>query len=458
MYRTSFLLAALVSFGAFTRVLGQQTPAPPATQASITITLEDAFTRARKYGLQLQAADILARLAHEDRTQAKAASLPNVSGLNQFIYTEGNGTPSGVFVANDGVHVYNEQIVVHEELLAFARRGEIRFAAAAEAVARARVDVAARGLNATVVQSYYAIAAAQQKAASAARSLAEAQNFLDITTKQEQGGEAAHSDVIKAQLQVQQRRREVQDAALNVLKAKIALGVLIFPTLESNYEIVDDLAKLPMLPPLPEVAGRATASSPDLQAAKAGLNQARLGVSVARYAYLPSLGLDFFYGINANQFAASTDYPTQATGRSTLPNYLVPYRQNLGYSAAATLNLPLWNWGSLRSRVKQAGLREQQAQNDLTLTERNLQGQLSSGYREAETAMSQVESLRNSSDLSGESLRLTLLRYQAGEATALEVVDAQSTANLARSSYVDGLYRYRVALAALQTLTGNFQP
>jgi len=55
-----------------------------------------------------------------------------------------------------------------------------------------------------------------------------------------------------------------------------------------------------------------------------------------------------------------------------------------------------------------------------------------------------------------ESLRLTLLRYQAGEATALEVVDAQTTASQARSAYDDGLLRYRIAVANLQTLTGTF--
>ena len=54
-----------------------------------------------------------------------------------------------------------------------------------------------------------------------------------------------------------------------------------------------------------------------------------------------------------------------------------------------------------------------------------------------------------------ESLRLTLLRYQAGEATALEVVDAQTTLAAARNAYDDGLARYRLALANLQTLTGT---
>ena len=68
----------------------------------------------------------------------------------------------------------------------------------------------------------------------------------------------------------------------------------------------------------------------------------------------------------------------------------------------------------------------------------------------------QVASLRQSLDLSGESLRLTLLRYQAGEVSVIEVKDAQTTLIQARTAADDGLVRYRMALANLQTLTGAF--
>src|SRR5579863_6886093 len=139
-----------------------QTPAP-APVSEPPISLEDALARARQFGGQIQSANLAAQQAREDSVQARAAKLPTLNAFNQFIYTEGNGTPSGVFVANDGVHVYNEQAVVHEELLALVRHGELNRAMAAEAVARARVDVAARGLNFTIAQDYYAIVAAQRK-------------------------------------------------------------------------------------------------------------------------------------------------------------------------------------------------------------------------------------------------------------------------------------------------------
>lgn len=438
-----------------------QVPGTPQTSsAPITITLQDALERARKYGAQVNAANFLAASAKEDRVQARAASLPSLNALNQFIYTEGNGTPSGVFVANDGVHVYNEQAVVHEELLSLMRRGEIRLAAANEAAARTRVDVAARGLKVTVIQDYYAIASAERRLKSTQLSRGEAQHFLDLTQKQEKGGEAAHADVIKAQLTVQQRERDAQDAQLNVEKAKIILAVLIFPNVGANvgrdYEIVDDLQQTPrILPPFSDARAKTMTNNPDLTAAEASRRAAKLGVTVARYGYLPSLGLDLFYGINANEFAITSE-EAQATGRSTLPNYQVENRRNLGYAAQATLTIPVWNWGSIHSKVKQASLREQQAELDLSVAERQVQADIASFYREAQTALSQVQSLQSSMNLSAESLRLTLLRYQAGEATALEVVDAQNTVNLARIAFSDGLLRYRVALANLQVLTGNF--
>jgi outer membrane protein TolC len=402
------------------------------------IKLEDALARARQYGTQIQSANFALLLAKEDTVQARAARLPSVNAFNQFIYTEGNGTPSGVFVANDGVHIYNEQAVVHQELLSLVRRGEVDRALAAEAVARAKADVAARGLTATVIGSYYGIVSAQRKLANAQTSLQESENFLDITQKQEKGGEVAHADVVKAQIDVQQRKRDLTEAQLAIQKSKIALGILIFPNFSSDFTVVDDLQQAPILPPITEALSRANSSSPDLKAATAGIQQAGYDVNVARYAYIPSLALDFFYGIDANQFAAHSGD-----------------RQNLGYVAQATLNVPVWNWGATRSKVKQAELKRDQAKLDLTLAQRTLQGNLAGAYAEAQAVQSQMDSLRGSVDLATESVRLTLLRYQAGEATALEVVDARNTLVLARNAYDDGLTRYRVALANLQMLTGT---
>lgn len=428
----------------FSAYLGGQVT-PPAS-APPTITIEDALARARQYAGQIQSASYIAQLAGQDVVQARAAALPNVGALNQFIYTEGNGTPEGVFVSNNGVHIYDEQVVVHQELLSAVRRGEIRRAMAAEAVARARVDIASRGLSLVIVQDYYAVAVAQRRLVNSQTILGEAQRFYDITQRLEQGGEAAHSDVVRAQIDLQQRQRDVVEAQLAIVKAKIGLGVMIFPAFTADFFIVDNLQQMALLPPPTEVQSTASSTSPDLRAARAGVQETELDVRVAHYGYLPSFGLDFAYGIDANQFAVRTHYP---------PGSDPAYRQNLGYVAQATLNVPIWTWGAIRSRIKQAEFRRDQSQLDLNLAQRNLDSTAAGFYAEAQAAQSQLASLSSSVTLATENQRLVLLRYQAGEATALEVVDAQNTLTLARNANDDGLGRFRVALTNLQILMGT---
>jgi outer membrane protein TolC len=410
-------------------------PGPP-----LTLTLQDVMQRARQFSQQVYSADIAARLAREDTVQAKAGFFPTPSGFSQFIYTQPNGTPSGVFVSNDGPHVYNDQFQVHGEIWNPVRLADYRKTIAAEAVARAKTDLAIRGLIVTIVQDYYALVVAQRRIANAQQSLKETQELLDITQKQEAGGEAAHADVVKAQIQLEQRLRDLQDAELNTEKARITLAILIFPTYGQAYSVVDDLATAPDLPPFSEVERLASQNNPDIRVAESTVQQQTYAIASARAGYYPTISFDYFYGLNANTFA-----------------YHNPegFRQ-VGSVAQAQLNFPVWTWGALRSKVKQAELQLLQARNDLSLAQRTLLSQERSFYLEAQTANAQMASLKKSMDLSADSLRLTVERYQAGEATILEVVDAQSTLVQARNAYDDGLARYRLAIANIQTLTGAF--
>jgi outer membrane protein TolC len=438
MIRPRILIAAWTVLAA--AAAAQPSAPAPVPGDKMVLDLAGALQRAREYSQQFMQAGISAQLAREDRVQAKAALFPTLSALNQYIYTQGNGTPSGVFVANDGVHIYNEQAVAHAELFSMARRADYQRAVAAEAAARARQDIAARGLFATVVQAYYAQIIAQRHEGNARRSVDEASRFVDLSEKQERGGEVARADVIKARLQYQQRQRELVEAEAATARARIGLGVILFSDPGQPFDVTDDLKTEMPMPASDEVRSLALANSPDVRAAQAGVRQAELGITSARAAYYPSLALDYFYGIDANVFGIRGPED----------------RKNLGSVVQGTVNVPVWNWGATRSKVRQAELLRQQAQFDLSFTQRSLQSSISAFYLEAQTARSQLDSLAASLKLSEESLRLTLLRYQAGESTALEVVDAQTTLAQARNAYDDGLARYRLAVANIQVLTGRF--
>ena len=428
-----------------------QQPGPTAgngSAAPLQLTLQDALDRARKNSTQFQAALTTAGLARQDRTQARNALLPTVTYNNSAFYTK--GIPLGteafigapvIFIANNAVHEYLSQADVHQAFDAAAVANFRRMGAVA-AVAKAQAEIASRGLVVTVVQNFYAISAVRLKVETAKRLAEEGDRFLKITQELEQGGEVAHSDVIKAELQARDRQRQLQEAQLGYLNARLNLAVLIFPDFNDNFEVAEDLHQPVPLPTLAEVQQRAARDNPDIRAALAAVQQTGYDISGARAGYFPALSIDYFYGIDASHFAVNTAAPG---GRKI---------SNLGSSIIATLNIPVWNWGTTQSRVKQAGLRQAQAKRELSFAQRKLLAEIQSLYAEAETARNELEGLARSAQLAEESQRLVTLRYRNGESTVLEVVDAQNTFALASGAYQDGAVRYRVALANLQTLTG----
>jgi outer membrane protein TolC len=129
---------------------------------------------------------------------------------------------------------------------------------------------------------------------------------------------------------------------------------------------------------------------------------------------------------------------------------------NLGYFITANLTVPVWDWGGLRSKVHQSQTREKAAHVALSQAQRQSLANLYAKYNESLAARAAVDNAQQIADLAAESLRLTNLRYTAGESTALEVVDAQKTLVDARNAFDDAGARYRVALAELQTVTGSF--
>jgi outer membrane protein TolC len=426
----------------------QASAAPAADGTPLTITLQDALERARVNDPQYHSAITDLGVAREDRVQSRAGLLPNITYNNSFIYTEGSGQPpvcainstcpTSRFIANNGVHEYISQGNAHETI-SLTNFADYRRSSAALAQARAKAEIATRGLVVTVTQAYYGLIAAQRKYATAQRAATEAQRFLKISQQLQNGGEVARADVVKAGIQAQQQQRDLQEAQLGMQHSRLDLAVLIFPDFNQNFSVVDDLQTPEPLPAFPEVAAAGKKNNPELRSALAAFQATNHQVTAAWGGLLPSLSVDYFYGIDSNKFAIRTNGV-----------------RDLGYSAVATLQIPIFNWGADRSKLKQAELRRDQARLELNHEQRQLLSNLQQFYEEAETARSEMESLASSAEMAADSLRLINLRYQAGESTVLEIVDAQNTLTQARNAYDDGQVRYRVAVANLQTLTGSF--
>lgn len=434
-------------------LLQAQAPAP----APVSITLAEAIHRAEANEPNYAAAKAQARIAGLDKSIARAALLPTARVLSQDIYVQPNGiystgdagqpsAPMPKFVSADArPWEYIAQGMVDEDINLGAVSA-VRRANAAAAQAAAEQEIARRGLVTGVTTLFYTVLGADGRVRVATEARDEAANFTKITTEREQAREAAHADVVKAQLQQQTRDRELQDAQLAAEKSRLELGVLLFSDPRTPYTLTAPQAP-PPLPSRDDFNAAAAKDNPELKSAFAALNVSHADVLAARAAYLPDVRLNVSYGIDANQFATNAPV-ADVNNRSFQP-------QNLGYSTSFSVNLPVWDWLATQHKVKQSEIKQQVATVTLTNTQRQLIASLDEVYAEAAAARDQLASLDESVTTAAESLRLTRAAYQGGEGTVLEVVDAQNAYVTAENAREDGRIRYETALAALQTLTGT---
>jgi outer membrane protein TolC len=418
------------------------------TVAPAVITLEEAIHRAEASDPTYATAKADGGVAALDRSIARSGLLPGVIYHNQALYTQPNGLlnqagqgasaqPAPRFIANNAVREYASQATINDTV-GLAGVAQMRRTDAAAAQTAAELEISRRGLVAGVTTLFYNSLAADHKLAVAERAQHEAQDFFKLTNQREQAREAAHADVVKAQIEAQQRTRDLEDARVTAEKARLELGVLLFPDPRTPYKLNAPDAE-PPLAAREDVEQAAAKNNPELRSALAALKVSDADVLAARAAYLPDLGLNVTYGIDAPQVAANG------------PDGV----HNLGYSASVTVDIPVWDWLATGHRVKQSEIRRDAAQTALSATQRRLIADLDEEYSEAAAARDELASLDQSASMAEESLRLTRLRYQGGEATVLEVVDAQNTYVQAENAREDGRVRYENARAVLQTLTGT---
>ena len=418
----------------------------PAPVTAPGITLAEAIHRAQQNEPAFANAVAAQKSAAIDRYLARAALLPSAVYHNQVLYTQSNGQttplqsgaqPAPIFIANNAVHEYTSQASINETV-GLKQFADAQVAAANAARASAELEVARRGLIASVVTLYYSVSASQTKQRVLEEAFHEAQAFTDLTQKRESAREGAHADVVKAQLQQQQRQRDLSDGILAADKARLELAVLLFPDPRTPYST--ETAGLPApLPTRNEVDRMASTNNPEIRSALAEVRANGAEVNAARAAYLPDLGLNFSYGIDAPQFAKR--------GPDNVLTLAIP--------SARPSTFQCGTGSPRRNASSKAKFKRDAAKVSLTAAQRKLIATLEEMYAEAAAAREQMDLLDLSVRTAAESLRLTKLRYSAGEASALEVVDAQSANLSAETAQADGMVRYQTALAAIATTDWN---
>ena len=280
--------------------------------------------------------------------------------------------------------------------------------------AREALDLSVAGL---VANGYFGLRAADANLTLTESTLESRRKTLAIVRSKHEAGNASPLDLNQAEGAVALAEAQLADLRRQRSLAENQLGLL---TGQPGLRITPaDLRKLP-LPPLPP-AGLPSSlleARPDLRQAEEALVSANARIGVAKAALFPSLSLT---GNLGSESAALSNLFTGSAGVWSL-------------GLAATM--PIFDAGRNTARIDQATARQKQALanyqkavqsafKDVNDALVNLQG-----YREAEQAQDRRAKAAD------RTLELAQIRYDAGYAGFLEVLDAQRSANDAQLSLV----------------------
>ena len=430
-----------------------QTPSPAPTpqsspnQASTLsnpLTLDEAIRLANVQASSFRSAILNERIAAEDVRQAQAEFLPKVSAPLSYIYTTpALGLPPGEprapsFVSSDGIGVYQALVNVAGDIdIAGKLRANLAKNRALLAAAHAGTEVAKRALAQAVVESYYGLSLAIAQRQAAEGNLRAAEEFEHITSLLMSGGEVAPVDLTRAQLQTLKRRDEVEQALANEQIAAGALRVLVGYEFTRPILTTDLALAIPLDAEYQQFKAEEVSRRPEFTQLDQQLRAAREEIKVAHADRLPSLS----YSVNGG-------FETDSLKGSRL-------REHSGVSAAISFSIPIFDWGASRSRVRQARLRVELADNERTLALRGFTQQFYAARAQVTSAAARISLARDGVIKAQDNLAASIARYRAGEAQIVEVTDAQTTLVEQRATLYQAIFDYQMALAKLRQATGQ---
>jgi outer membrane protein TolC len=414
-------------------------PQGQATNQVIDLSIEDALDRALKYNLGLYLSERATEQTRAARLRSLSNLMPVVNGgfteeeqkinlkafgfnfagvppsIGPFSLTElqagGTWTPLNLHYIT-GLHAASQDV----------KASQYSYRDARDTV------VLAVGAN-------YLLTIAQESRVTAAEAeLKAAQALYQLAEDQETAGLAPQIDTLRARVQLQTQQSLLIQAQNDLEKQRIALSRVIGLPVRQKFRLVNRVPYQPLPESETENAyQRALQTRPDYQAALASLKSAQYSEQAAWQQRLPSIGFNGDYGVLGYDPATMS------------PNW----------TAAATLNIPIFLGGKVEADVQEsrAIMKQRQAQVD------NLRGSIEQDIEDAlldlKAAAEQVEVAKTGLDYAQQTLEQSQDRFSAGVTNNVEVIQAQQQLASANEQYIASLYGYNIGKVLLARAIGN---
>jgi outer membrane protein TolC len=405
------------------------------------LALDDAISLAFQYQPRLRIFQEDIEEARGRGTIAFAPFLPRANLVTESFFSHNpNNPPDSVpppapeFGDTRGYQNYGlEEMLIQWTLWDFGRTyGRYQQASLGISIAQLQAIRASQTVAFDVAAAYYRVLQARATRRIAEEAVRRAESILDIARKSLKAGLVERDQVLRAEVQLAQEQRAVVTANRAERVAVAALNLAIGLNVSAPTDILDRTDEPPFALSLAECLQRAVDNRREFQVAKRDIEVAAEGERVARADFAPRI---YVQGMVAGEGGVKTTRGMSESGSIDIGWSLFQGGQRLG-----------------ALRVAGAALRAAAAQAQVVCD--TLAYEVNAAYRDIEAARQSIALARPAITQARENLRLVTKKYEHGDATPTDIVDAETSLTRAQQDYYNALYDYLTALARLEYAMG----
>ena len=404
-------------------------------QAAKPLSLDDCIRLAQSVPSAATLARQESEIAGLGVKQAQGALLPQSQFDAAYTYNSvlRSGSPLQSYVALNGVREYQFLLTASQEIdFSGRRRADVARARAERDAAGASVTITQRDLKRAVTSAYYRLLLARHLEQALRDSFAEAESFEKRTRLLLEQGEAAQADLVKASAAAAFLRQAHNAAQLDAQISNHELAAFWTKDVAAPLDIVDVFDR----PPAPEsevsLAG-AFMTRPEFSLLDAQRRSFTEESRRIRANLFPQANISFQYGLDTNVIRA----------------------RDRGYALFVNLNVPIFDWIRTLNASKQFRARAAQTESSRSIAERVFSRDYESARARVKMLFEQIGIAAAQMKLAEEDVRLSRIRFEGGEGSALDVVTAQSQLAQARGNYYTSIANYLNARADREVAAGR---
>jgi cobalt-zinc-cadmium efflux system outer membrane protein len=414
---------AIASVAAFVWTVSVNAQGPPGNSTAQELTFEQVLAAALRQHPQLEAASARADAARAAVRTARVSPNPMLSYM-----TEGNRFPGQ---APSSLFSPERALFASVPLDSFVQK-QPRVARAEAGVRASEADlvVTEREIVRTVAAAYYRVALGQAAVTAAEENRLALDRIVEYLRARVEQGASPEAELIRAEVERDQAATDLVFAQIDLVQAQGELAPYLGPPAgTAPVRVKTDIsgATRPALPPLQSLLERASATRPEITAARARLASAEADVGLQRKAVVRDLGASF--GVK------------RMNGMNTM-------------MASVNVAVPLFD--SNRGEIDRATAERLAAERDLEWTTRQIAAEVRAAYEVTRRLSEHVASLEKTFlSRAEESARIALATYQEGAAPLMQALDATRALAASRLSYSRMVFAERESLAVLRLVSGD---